>query len=75
RRDAQRLRDLAARIRAGEIPNHHASLFDSAARSAASGEPLIVRCTDPVEALQMAEGFVPYGVERPAVEALGTRTH
>lgn len=69
RRDAQALRRLAARVRNGEIVGDHAT-FHSAAIAAERGEPLIVYCDQPVEALLMAKLYVQLGIRRPAVEEL-----
>ncbi len=70
RRDANVLRALAARVRAKELGDRAVSTFASAAQSAALGEPLIVLCDHPAEAQIMADGYVRYGVRRPAVEEL-----
>jgi hypothetical protein len=73
--DARRLREIAQRIRAGELGKQHVGLFDKAADAAQTGEPLIVQCTDPVEAIVMADAFPSWGVGRPVVEELNSSTH
>lgn len=67
---AKTLRNLALRLNAQDQDREAIELFDKAAAAAASGEPLIVVCTHPMEAQLMAEAFVRYGVRRPAVEQL-----
>ncbi len=70
RRDAGVLAALADRVRARELGAQAAATFSSAALAAATGEPLIVLCDHPSEAHVMADGYVRYGVRRPAVEEL-----
>lgn len=70
RRDSRLLRQLAARVRSGELENHHASVFDNAASAAETGEPLILECEGNAEALLMADGFPLYGVSRPVIDEL-----
>lgn len=70
RSQARTLRYLAQRAHARELGPEVTSLFDQAAGAAATGEPLIVVCSDPAEAIAMADGFTMYGVTRPAVEQL-----
>lgn len=70
RSQARTLRNIADRVRASELPNHHAALFDKAADAARTGEPLIVVCVDPLEAVALADGFTQYGVVRPVVDEL-----
>ncbi len=67
---ARTLRNLALRLNAQDQDREAIALFDKAAAAAASGEPLIVVCGHPGEAMLMAEAFTRYGVRRPAVEAL-----
>jgi hypothetical protein len=47
-----------------------ANVFEQAARAAESGEPLILYCEDPVEAVQMAAAYITYGITRPVIEQL-----
>lgn len=70
RKDARQLRFLAGRVRAGELGEQAANVFDQAARAAALGEPLEVYCTDPYEAVQMAVAYMRYGITRPVIEEL-----
>lgn len=67
--DARILRNLADRIRNGEIRGTLAT-FQQAEEAAKSGEPLIVVCADPKEAHDMAALYATCGTSRPAVEAL-----
>lgn len=68
-KDTRRLKTLAAQVRNGELLGDVAT-YEEAAKSAESGEPLIVMCEDPTEAVLMAELYVRVGVSRPAVEEL-----
>ncbi len=61
---------FADRCASERLGSEHVTLFRRAADSARSGEPLLVDCTSPEEAIAMADGFTQYGVRRPAVEAL-----
>lgn len=70
RRDATKLRALGGRVRAGELPNHHAAVFENAALAAETGEPLIVECEDKAEALLLADGYPRFGVGRPVIDEL-----
>lgn len=70
RHDAPTLRNLGARVRSGEIPNHHAAVFDNAAAAAETGEPLIVECEDRAEALLLADGYPRFGIRRPVIDEL-----
>jgi len=70
RRDASTLRALSARVRSGELSNHHAAVFDNAAAAAETGEPLIVECEDRAEALLLADGYPRFGVSRPIIDEL-----
>ncbi len=70
RSDAGLLQLLADRIRARELPAHAVQTFAAAADAATTGEPLIVLCEHPSEAQVMADGYVRFGVRRPAIEDL-----
>lgn len=70
RRDAALLRSLADRVRGGELGNEAVNVFHQAAVAAETGEPLEVICENPTEAVLMADGYVIYGVTRPAIEEL-----
>lgn len=70
RRDARVLQALVDRCMSEGIGREHTTLFRQAAGAARSGEPLLVECMAPEEAVAMADGFTLYGVRRPAVEAL-----
>lgn len=70
RRQAPALRILAHRVRSAEIPNQHAGLFQGAADAAEKGEPLVIRCTQPVEAVLIAQGFANFGLRPPTIEDL-----
>lgn len=61
---------IAMRIEMGELGNQHRKLFVDAADAARKGEPLIVHCSQPIEAVMMADGFTRFGVVRPDVEDL-----
>lgn len=70
RRDAPLLRALANRIAVGELRGPAHSTFDLAADAAETGEPLIVMCERPVEAMLMAAGYSQFGVQAPTIENL-----
>lgn len=70
RRDTKLLRFLAERVRAGELGEQAANVFEQAARAAESGEPLEVFYADPIEVVQMAALYTVYGVTRPVIEEL-----
>lgn len=70
RSQARTLRALAERAERRELGAESVSLFRDAADAAATGEPLIVLCEQPLEAVLIAEGFTRYGVVKPAVEEL-----
>lgn len=71
RSQAAPLRAIAARVRASEFAGQlDVSTFDGAADAAETGEPLIVVCDNVTEALLLADGYVAWGIRRPAVEAL-----
>ncbi len=69
-RDTVALYGLAERVRAKELGPAAVATFTGAAEAARTGEPLIVHCVHPSEAHVMADGYVRYGVRRPAVEEL-----
>ena len=69
RNQARPLQDLADRLSQHELPGE-ASVFHKAALAAESGEPLIVVCTDPMEAVAMAKGYALYGIVEPVIEQL-----
>lgn len=71
---ARVLRNIATDLRSLQPEGVDISLFDKAAESAAAGEPLIVRCTEPQEAELIAHGFVMWGVQRPAIDAMNGTT-
>lgn len=70
RSQARTLAAIAARLE--QVPNAHdqITLFNQAAESAKTGEPLVVVCSDPVEAVVMADAFTMWGAARPTVESL-----
>lgn len=70
RRDAHLLSFLTERVRCSELGSQALATFSGAASAARTGEPLIVMCDHPSEAHVMADGYVRYGVRRPAVEEL-----
>lgn len=75
---ARTLRNIAQRIRAGDMANRGDAkmivhTFERAAERAAAGEPYIVVCNDPLEAVMIADGFPRWGVVRPAIEDLTHR--
>lgn len=71
RSQAPKLRDLSVRVRAADLrAGQRVELYDKAADAAEKGEPLIVACTKPEEALRMAAIFTVLGIETPAIEAL-----
>lgn len=69
RSESRKLRVLAARVRNGELPGA-VNTFEQAATAAESGEPLVVWCAEPVEAVQMAVGYIVHGIKRPTIEDL-----
>ena len=69
RNQARALHDLADRLIQHELPGE-ASVFAKAALSAATGEPLIIVCASPIEAVQIAKGYANYGITEPVIEAL-----
>lgn len=70
RGDAVLLELIAERVRQGDLGSHDVATFAGAADAARTGEPLIVQCENPMEAVLMADGYVRFGVRRPAVEEL-----
>lgn len=70
RGDARVLRAIAERVRLKELDEQHVATFELAAIAAETGEPLIVCCEDPTEAILMAHGYARYGVRLPAIEEL-----
>lgn len=69
RRDRFKLQELAHRVEQAEIQGD-LSTFTEAARAAESGEPLVVICSSPDEAQEMAAMYGTLGCRRPAVEDL-----
>lgn len=70
RSDARRLQELVDDWRSSGSNSEHIALFSRAADDARRGEPMRVICESAEEALMFADGFVLYGIHRPAVEAL-----
>jgi hypothetical protein len=70
RHDARKLRTLEAAVRNGELGGQAANVFAQAAAAAESGEPLILYCDSPVEAVEMAAAYIAYGITRPVIEQL-----
>ncbi len=68
RRDAPLLRAIAARLESGELRGPALTTFDLAADAAETGEPLIVVCKTPLEAVMMAAGYSQFGVTPPTLE-------
>lgn len=72
-KEAAKLSAIADQLRsAGK--SEECGLFERAADAARTGEPLIIVCHDALEAAVMAAGFVHWGIEPPAIEALGRPT-
>lgn len=70
RQDAPRLRHFAEMVRRGELRGDLGT-YAQAANSALTGEPLIVQCERPEEAVVMADLYVTVtGITRPAIEEL-----
>lgn len=70
RGDARVLDAFAQQVRNNELMGDVAT-YEQAASAARTGEPLVVLCDDPKEALQMAALYATAcGIKRPAVEAL-----
>lgn len=72
RSQAAPLQRIADRIRAADLTGRvDITTFEAAAEAARTGEPLIVICDHPDEAIAMADAYIFWGIRRPAVEALG----
>jgi hypothetical protein len=69
RNQARALHDLADRLIQHELPGE-ASVFVKAALAAESGEPLIIVCVKPIEAILIAKGYANYGITEPVIEQL-----
>jgi hypothetical protein len=69
KRIAQHLRTLSSEQLAGQ--NIDISFFDKAAESAEQGEPLIVRCSDPIEATLMRQALTNLGITDSGLDSLG----
>jgi hypothetical protein len=68
--DARALRNLAERLSQHELPGE-ATVFYKAALAAESGEPLIIVCRNPIEAVYIAKGhFTRHGIAEPVFEQL-----
>jgi hypothetical protein len=61
------LRELAERAKQREVPEAH-SVFALAAEAASTGEPLIVICQNPLEAILMARAYPRWGIREPVLE-------
>jgi hypothetical protein len=70
RSQARTLRHLADRAKHMELGPDAVELFTQAAKAARNSEPLIIVCTNPLEAVLTADGFTKYGVTRPAIDEL-----
>lgn len=70
RGDARALQELVDRWRGEGLHSEAIALFSRAAEDARIGEPMRVICDSPEEAKIFADGFVLYGIARPAIEAL-----
>ena len=69
--DARALRNLAERARHHDLTGSEVSVFHKAALAAESGEPLIIVCRDPIEAVYIAKGhFTRHGIAEPVFEQL-----
>lgn len=68
-RDAKVLRDLAQRVRHGELKGDIAT-FEQAAIAAECGEPLEVHCDNLMEAQLVASGYIRCGVTPTSIETL-----
>ena len=67
---ARTLRNLVDRMKSEGIDQDHIGLFEAAAEAARHGEPLVVICGDPMEALLMVEAFPKWGIVAPTIEEL-----
>jgi hypothetical protein len=71
--DGPVLRYLADRVRNGELgPHTSIDVFDNAAEAAEMGQPLEVRCDDPLEVAEMAALYTRLGTSQPVIEDLRT---
>lgn len=66
------LRDLAQRVRRGELRGDTAT-YEQAELAALTGEPLEVHCTDVDEAKLMVAGYILNGIKVAAVDTLTAR--
>lgn len=69
-KDAAYLRSLARQVKTGERRDGPVGGLAFAADAAETGEPLILQCSSPQEAKQMAAKFVRLGCSLPAIEEL-----
>lgn len=76
-RDAKALRNLADRARTSDIRDisdgNATTIFELAAGAADTGEPLIIACTNPTEAVLLAQAFPRYGIAAPVIEQISGR--
>lgn len=70
RRDARALAVLADRAKRHELGAEAHATFSMAADAARTGEPLIVICSNLIEAALMVAGYVRYGIREPVLEQL-----
>jgi hypothetical protein len=70
RTQARALHDLAERARHHDLTGSEVSVFHKAALAAESGEPLIIVCVKPIEAILIAKGYANYGITEPVIEQL-----
>jgi hypothetical protein len=70
RSETRALNKLADRARQRDIAGMHAAIFDQAAQAASTGEPLIVVCSNPIEAALIAHGYTRFGIRAPVIEGL-----
>mgnify|MGYP001124674553 CR=1 FL=1 len=72
RRDAARLQAIADRIERGELAGKGLSraVFALAADAARTGEPLVVNCTDLLDAQLIASGYSMWGVTPPTIHEI-----
>lgn len=68
RSDAKLLEELAERVRLAEMGAEPVQVFAGAADAARTGEPFIVWCEHPDELKMMADGYIKWGVRRPAID-------
>lgn len=74
RSQVRTLEALITRAKSEGVSKDHITLFEQAQEAARTGEPMIVHCGQWSEAEQLADGFVRYGLQRPAVESLSLWT-